>query len=87
MKTTLTKRVLSAILCIVLVAAVALFTTSCDDNEENTTTTTASASDVTVLGEGKTKFTFTVTEASAVTFAAYTVLSFAYPFGATVSLR
>lgn len=62
MKTTLTKRVLSAILCIVLVAAVALFTTSCNDNEKETPATTVASSNVTVLGEGKTKFTFTVTD-------------------------
>ena len=62
MKTTLTKRVLSAILCIVLVAAVALFTTSCTDNKnEAVTTTAASNQDVTVLGEGQKQFTFTVT--------------------------
>ncbi|MBP3329359.1 MAG: DUF4430 domain-containing protein [Clostridia bacterium] len=63
MKTTLKKRVLSAILCIVLVAAVALFTTSCNDNKkEAPETTTALQAEVKVLGEGKNEFSFTVSD-------------------------
>lgn len=63
MKTTLKKRVLSAILCIVLVAAVALFTTSCNDNKEEVPeTTTALQAEVKVLGEGENEFSFTVSD-------------------------
>ncbi len=63
MKTTLKKRVLSAILCIVLVAAVALFTTSCNDNKkEAPETTTALQAEVKVLGEGENEFSFTVSD-------------------------
>lgn len=62
MKTTFAKRMLSAILCIVLVAAVALFTTSCDDNKKGEVTTTVTSSEVTVLGKGKTQFAFTVVD-------------------------
>ncbi|MBE6784509.1 MAG: DUF4430 domain-containing protein [Ruminococcaceae bacterium] len=62
MKTTFAKRMLSAILCIVLVAAVALFTTSCDDNKKDEEATTAASAEVTVLGEGKTQFAFSVVD-------------------------
>ena len=69
------KRILSVILCTVLIAAMALFTTGCQDAEtpdtepstadsavtdENITEDTSDAK-ATVLGEGKTSFTFTVT--------------------------
>lgn len=63
---------LSLILCIVLIAAMALFTTGCNDNTstEETTKTTQEAttagdtqdSGVTVLGEGATEFFFNVTD-------------------------
>ncbi len=70
MKMTRSRKALSFILCIVLIAAIALFTTACNDNKTNddTTTTTNSAvsttesPEATVLGEGKTKFNFTVTD-------------------------
>lgn len=69
MKMTRTKKALSFILCIVLIAAIALFTTACNDNKTNDTTTTTNSAvsttetpQVTVLGEGETKFTFTVTD-------------------------
>ena len=69
------RQILSVILCIVLIAAMALFTTGCQDtNKTDTETSTAdyavtdenitedtSDEKVTVLGEGKTSFTFTVT--------------------------
>ena len=62
-KTNVTK-VLSLILCTVLIAAMALFTTACSDNAQNNETTTEAQqnSDVTVLGEGETVFAFTVTD-------------------------
>jgi ABC-type Fe3+-hydroxamate transport system substrate-binding protein len=69
MKMTRSKKALSFILCIVLIAAIALFTTACNDNKtDNTTTTTESAvsttesQKATVLGKGETKFNFTVTD-------------------------
>ncbi len=69
MKMTRTKKALSFILCIVLIAAIALFTTACNDNKTDDTTTTTNgavstteAPEATVLGEGETKFTFTVTD-------------------------
>ena len=68
MKMTRTKKALSFILCIVLIAAIALFTTACNDNNTTDTTTTENAVSTTekpkatVLGEGETKFTFTVTD-------------------------
>ena len=68
MKMTRSKKALSFILCIVLIAAIALFTTACNDNKTNDTTTTEDAVSTTespkatVLGEGETKFNFTVTD-------------------------
>lgn len=66
MKMTRTKKALSFILCIVLIAAIALFTTACNDNKATDTTTTevstTEAPKATVLGEGKTQFTITVTD-------------------------
>lgn len=67
MKMTRSKKALSFILCIVLIAAIALFTTACNDNKTTDTTTTTKGAvsttetaKLTVLGEGETKFTFTV---------------------------
>ncbi len=69
MKMTRTKKALSFILCIVLIAAIALFATACNDNKTNDTTTTTNsavstteAPKATVLGKGEIKFTFTVTD-------------------------
>ena len=68
MKMTRSKKALSFILCIVLITAIALFTTACNDNKTNDTTTTTEvvstteAPKATVLGKGKTKFTFTVVD-------------------------
>lgn len=69
MKMTRSKKALSFILCIVLIAAIALFTTACNDNKTNDTTTTTEnavstteSPKATVLGEGETKFSFTVTD-------------------------
>ncbi|MBP3701367.1 MAG: DUF4430 domain-containing protein [Lachnospiraceae bacterium] len=70
-KTNVTKA-LSLILCTVLIAAMALFTTGCSDNTQNNETTEAQTVQggeenapgeaVTVLGEGQSVFTFTVTD-------------------------
>ena len=69
MKMTRTKKALSFILCIVFIAAIALFTTACNDNKTNDTTTstegavsTTEAPKATVLGKGETKFNFTVVD-------------------------
>lgn len=62
MKMTHIKRVLSFILCIVLIAAAALITTGCNGNEETPETTTNAQAEVTVLGEGEKEFSFTVTD-------------------------
>jgi len=56
-------RSLSLILCIVLIAAMALMATGCDDNNANSNADTSDVSgDVTVMGEGATVFGFTVTD-------------------------
>ncbi len=63
MKMTHIRRVLSFILCIVLIAAVALFTTGCNDNQqEKPETTTNAQAEAKVLGEGENEFAFTVTD-------------------------
>ena len=69
MKMTRSKKALSFILCIVLIAAIALITTACNDNKTNDTTTTTEnavstteAPKATVLGKGEKKFNFTVTD-------------------------
>jgi hypothetical protein len=74
MKKTFFSRSLSFIACIVLTAAIALFTTGCNDSkttpatdaqdtssavaESQTDVSSETAADVTVLGEGQTAFTF-----------------------------
>ncbi len=83
MQMTRLKTVLSLIVCIVLIAAMALFTTGCNGNNtsseieksqisngsisdtsgSSTPDTTVSQTESNVLGEGATKFTFTVTDA------------------------
>ena len=62
MKMTHLKTVLSFILCIVLIAAVALFTTGCNENTNTPETTTVAQAEVKVMGEGKNEFSFTVTD-------------------------
>ncbi len=67
MQMTTLKRKLSVILCIVLIAAMALLATGCNDNKDtsgsSTPDTTVSETQSNVLGEGATKFTFTITDA------------------------
>ena len=67
MKMTHIKPVLSFILCMVLIAAIALFTTGCNENTESPETTTNTAAETTapeirVMGEGEHKFSFTVSD-------------------------
>lgn len=58
-------RSLSLILCIVLIAAMALFTSGCgkDNNTNEGSEIAQDVSAATVLGEGKTAFNFIVTDA------------------------
>ncbi len=60
-KTKLTK-ILSFIVCIVLIAAMALFTTGCNGNTPTSPALSQSENDLpaTVVGEGQTTFMFTV---------------------------
>lgn len=54
---------LSFILCMILIAAMAMVTTGCNDKEsQEVTPTTSVAVESQVLGEGKTQFTVTVTD-------------------------
>ncbi len=64
MQRTLAKKVLRAAVCTVLIAAVALFTFGCNNTPETpqTAEATSSTQDATPIGEGATKFTFTVTD-------------------------
>lgn len=74
MQMTRIKKSLSLFLCTVLIAAMALFTTGCNDSKNNSdtssnvletssTSTVSPSDDITVLGEGQTKFFFTVVDA------------------------
>ncbi|MBQ3094458.1 MAG: DUF4430 domain-containing protein [Clostridia bacterium] len=56
-------RVLSGILCIVLLAAMALCEAACSDNQPEMPAASQTASDVNVLGEGATVFDLKVTDA------------------------
>ena len=67
MKTKQFKTALSRILCTVLIVAMALFTIGCGqqnsaDDSSAKTTITQVYEDGTVIGEGETEFTFTVTD-------------------------
>ncbi len=67
MQMTRFKKLLSVIVCIVLIAAMALLATGCNGNKDtmgsSTPDTTASQTESNVLSTGATKFTFTVTDA------------------------
>lgn len=54
---------LSWILCMMLIAAMALVTTGCNDNtSQEAAQTTSAATETQVVGEGETKFAFTVVD-------------------------
>ena len=59
-------KALSLIVCIVLIAAVALFTTGCSDKQDADITASISSESTTAkeLGEGKTSFNFEVVDAN-----------------------
>lgn len=56
------KRLLSFILCIVLIAATVLTCTGCHDNPQTTVSVSDNDVQKTVVGEGKTTFSFSVTD-------------------------
>ena len=65
-KARLTKS-LSSIVCIVLIAAMALITTGCNDNKQNeigsnSESNITTQTDITELGKGETEFLFSVTD-------------------------
>ena len=62
MKMKRAKKALSLIFCMVLIVAMALFTTGCNDKATNKTTAAASTEAATVLGEGNKVFPFSVVE-------------------------
>ena len=62
MKQTRTNKLLSFILCIVLIAAMALIASGCNANENNTPTDSGETYEVTTLGTGQTVFHFTVVD-------------------------
>ena len=62
MQQTRTNKLLSFILCIVLIAAMALITSGCNANETNTPTDSGETYEVTSLGTGQTVFLFTVVD-------------------------
>lgn len=65
MKMTQIKKMLSLSVCIVLIAAVALFASGCDKTEQSTVSsniTDVSDIEVTNVGEGNTEFDFTVVQ-------------------------
>ncbi len=67
MQMTRMKKILSFVLCIVLVAAIALFTTGCNGNTDTSGSTdapetTAAQTEVITLGEGEIQFNFTITD-------------------------
>ena len=67
MKKTILKRLLSYIVCSVLIAAIALFTTGCSDKETasslpDSSQSTNTQAEAKVMGTGATQFDFTVTD-------------------------
>ncbi len=68
MKKTNYKKHLSLFLCVLLVAAMAIFTTGCNDKTETPQTSgKQEITDATKLGEGETTFIFQVIDAAGVT--------------------
>ena len=56
------KKSLSLIFCMMLIVAMALFTSGCNDKTTETSAVQETETAVTVLGEGETKFLFTVVD-------------------------
>ena len=62
MRKTELKKILSLILCIVLIAVTALFAAGCSDKTEPESPTASDSVEATVLGEGVTAFSLTVVD-------------------------
>lgn len=62
MKTKCRKKSTSRILCMVLIAVMALSTAGCNNSQKNAADAANAAADATVLGDGSTSFGFTVTD-------------------------
>ncbi len=62
MKTTRLTKVLSFLLCMVLLAATALCTSGCNDNNTPTSQTSALPAETVAVGQGATRFSLTVTD-------------------------
>lgn len=60
------KKHLSLFLCMMLIAAMALFTTGCNDNTQTSETEQAAAAEVQIVGEGENVFAFTVVDGDGV---------------------
>ena len=65
MNVKISKKILSFILCIVLIAAIALLTTGCSDNKKTDISSLSDSGEVEAIvkGEGNTVFNFTITDA------------------------
>lgn len=61
MKKTTILRIVSLAVCIVLIAAIALCMTACNDNNTDSSVANTTQTQLTKLGEGDTKFELTVT--------------------------
>ncbi len=62
MQKRITKNSLSLVLCAMLIMAMAVFTTACNNNRNEVPSAGESAQDGDVLGEGKTQFTLAVVD-------------------------
>ena len=62
MRKTELKKILSLILCIVLIAVTALFAAGCSDKTEPEAPSSSESGEATVLGEGATTFSLTVVD-------------------------
>lgn len=62
-KTNRIKNLLSALLCLVMIAAITLTFTACNNSPDAVSSAPVSSIDATVVGEGKTEFSFTVVKA------------------------
>ena len=62
-KTNSIRNLLSALLCLVMIAAIILTFTACNNTPDTVSSAPVSSIDATVIGEGKTEFAFTVVKA------------------------
>lgn len=62
-KTNRIRNLLSALLCLMMIAAIILTFTACNNTPDAVSSAPVSSTEATVVGEGKTEFTFTVVKA------------------------